>query len=460
MPPTEQIDPVFLERLTRFEADELSGDELAAFESELRRDPAKRAALIDRFELGQRLRSNFRQQECGERIVRFTPAYSTGKTKTRRPRHTPVALAAAAAVILLGTIWFLLPHHPAAPSESPTAPPRLVFVQGASWGGNTPVTLGSEMRNGPWRLESGIVRLEFADGTQATIEGPATFNATNDKVIELSQGQLTASNEKGKGLSVVTNGRHIQTDGTSLGVQTHRGQDAEVCVFRGEVEIGRDQQAPVVLSAGSISSIGGESGGRIMSASQRLPFQRNLVVTCGIIDMDRTVLLFPSDIEHQLMEKEADGKAFLLPERRVRISTPISVSQVGVGSLSGRLLETRQTWHSNDPVRSFLLHASPSTRIETQGSQSFIGSVTFEHPIKAVIVSSSLLNQSERLFSGSISSAPETGRGLEVNHIWEEKARGHAVSDMIAVSNDRKTLTFNLLVGQKADQIRILTAGK
>ena len=132
---------------------------------------------------------------------------------------------------------------------------------------------------------------------------------------------------------------------------------------------------------------------------------------------------------------------------------------VGSGTLKNKLLGKQSPWQPTGPLRSFLLQASPSTRIQTEGSQSFHGSITFETPIEALIVSDSLLDKSDPLFAEKLAASDRSGRGLEDSHNWEEQARGRPVSDRVTVSQDRKTLTFSLFVGTKADQIRILTAG-
>jgi len=466
-------DLAFLERLTRFEGDDLPADEVASLERELLDDPAKRAALIAHFEHGQRLRTVFQQQACEERIVQFTLP-PPGRGQSRRRGWAPVTLASAAALLLFGVAWFLIgsgtpanqPRPVAAPdrsaplesSDTPPAPPRLVYAQDVAWTGTSPGPLGSGMTNGPWHLASGTVRLEFSDGTRATIRGPASFDATGNKVIKLSRGQLTANNETGKGFTVLAEGKRIANEGTSFGVEARRGHQPEVCVFRGEVTIGGGRRSPVLLAAGSFAPLDEWRRSGVMNASQRRPFQDALVLTCGIEAMEGAVLLFPSDIEHGLMEKEADGKVFLIPERLVHAEKPLRVSLVGPGSLSDRNLAEQIEWHPSMPLRSYLLHASPATRIRRQGPSSFEGSVTFEHPIEAIIVSSRLLNASEGMFAAPPRNPPDPGRGLEPEHVWAIDARGRPASDEVMVSEDRRTLIFNLKVGAGRDQIRVLTS--
>ena len=461
----------FLTHLLRLEAGECSPEEIATLNQEMLLDQDKRMELIQHFEQGQLIRNISRQNQFAGNSPTLAVVGSNQRPWYRSPAASIIGLSTAAILLLFFGVSKLMqtPQHqnsstvqapPTTPSPVAHAP-IISYAKKAVWVGDNKPSPGHPMTQGPWRLKSGIVTLGFPDGTQATIKGPALFDVDRDNVIKLFKGDLVACNDKGKSLTVVANGKRIASKGNAFGVRSRNNKTAKICSFQGEVELKSGSQNPVILAAGSSSPVLSLSENRQMTPRDRSPFQKSLMAAIGIEAMQGSTLLFPSDIQFGLMEKEADGTAFLIPERYLNRRKTIKVSQVGSGTLKGpRVASQTVTWKSPGECRSYLLHASPSTRVAHLGAHSFVGQITFRSPIKAVITSAKLLNATDQILADPPQNNPEPGRGLEEIHTWEKNAHGKYVSDIIKVSKDRKTLFFSLKVGQGLDQIRIITAAR
>lgn len=461
----------FLTRLLRLEAGECSPEEIAALNREMLLDQGKRIELIQHFEQGQLIRNISRQNQFAGNSPTLAAVGSNQRPWYRSPATSIIGLSTAAILLLFLGVSKLMetPQHQNSSTVQtpPTAPPpathapTIAYTKKAVWAGENKPSPGHPMTRGPWRLKSGIVTLGFPDGTQATIKGPALFDVDRDNVIELFKGDLVACNDKGKNLTVVANGQRIASKGNAFGVSSKNNKDAKICSFQGEVELKSDSQNPITLAAGNSSPVLSLSENRVMTPGDRSPFQKSLMAATGIEKMQGSTLLFPSDIQFGLMEKEADGTAFLIPERYLGRGKTIKVSQIGSGTLKDLKLSTSTiTWKSLGECKSYLLHASPSTRVEHLGAHSFVGKITFQFPIQAVITSAKLLDATEQKLAYSPQNNLGQGRGLEHSHKWEKDARGEYVSDIIKVSKDRKTLFFSLKVGHGLDQIRIITAAR
>lgn len=460
---------VFLTQLIRFEVGDCSPEEIAALNQEMLLDQGKRRELIHHFEQGQLIRNMSRQNQTEGNSFLLATAGPSPRHWFRSPTVAIIGLSAAAVLLLfLGVLKLTEPIFPqdsltvkSPPSDrkSHDNAPRIMYTQAAIWAGAHMPHLNNPLTHGPWQLNSGIVTIGFPDCAQATISGPATFDVDRNNVIKLLDGELVACNDKGKNLTVMANGKRISSKGNAFGVRSQAYKTAKVCAFQGELVINSDSQDSVVLAAGSSSPIMSLSGNRQMTTSDRAPFQSSLMVATGIKAMQGSTLLFPSDIQFGLMKKEADGTAFLIPERYLSSGETIKVSQVGSGTLKGaQVVSSVVIWKSPHECRSYLLHASPSTRVKHLGAHSFVGKITFQSPIEAVITAAKLLNATEKKLANPPRNNLSLGRGLEEMHLWEKNAHGEYVSDIIKVSKDRKTLFFSLKVGNGLDQIRIITA--
>ncbi len=111
------------------------------------------------------------------------------------------------------------------------------------------LTVGSPVSSGRFVLESGLVQLEFLSGANVVIEGPAELDLKSTKLVVCHRGKLRVRvPEQAKGFSVDTPYHRAVDLGTEFAVSVGDGDDTEVHVFQGKVELFDleqfEQQAP------------------------------------------------------------------------------------------------------------------------------------------------------------------------------------------------------------------------
>lgn len=157
----------------------------------------------------------------------------------------PMAIAAAAAVVLLVARHLPGPHSPpetAGPpdrSTAPAGPPaRLTNALDVDWI-STPALPGQDLGRQTLVFASGLAEITHATGTRLLIEGPARYEITGENSGKLAHGRLVASVPPGaEGYTVEYADGRIVDIGTefALDIPEHAGPP-EVGVFRGEVRV-------------------------------------------------------------------------------------------------------------------------------------------------------------------------------------------------------------------------------
>lgn len=116
----------------------------------------------------------------------------------------------------------------------------LVDMIGAEWLEDKSHDIGGRfsVNNGPFFLKTGIIKIEYDEHVQVTIEGPAGFEVNSPTTIKLDYGRLYAHVfESGKGFTVDTNNSRIIDLGTEFGVQTGHDGSTELHVFKGKTTV-------------------------------------------------------------------------------------------------------------------------------------------------------------------------------------------------------------------------------
>jgi ferric-dicitrate binding protein FerR (iron transport regulator) len=140
------------------------------------------------------------------------------------------ASAAAAALLIMGVLWFL--------AWPQMAPARLVAEEHATWepGASAPQK-GDRLPKRSLVLNSGFVKIAFDNGNQVIIQGPARFTVADAGVLTFDQGRLTAVvTGAGRGFCVSTPTAQITDFGTEFGVQAAAAA-TRVAVFKGKVQV-------------------------------------------------------------------------------------------------------------------------------------------------------------------------------------------------------------------------------
>lgn len=95
----------------------------------------------------------------------------------------------------------------------------------------------TELAAGKYRLEQGLVLLQFGGGVMVYVEAPAHFDAISNKCVELHSGRLSANvPPEGVGFTVETPEAEVIDFGTEFSVDVESGA-SEVHVFEGLVRV-------------------------------------------------------------------------------------------------------------------------------------------------------------------------------------------------------------------------------
>lgn len=97
---------------------------------------------------------------------------------------------------------------------------------------------GGEQLEGAVEIDSGLLEITYGLGTRVVLQGPAKFEVTGRNSARLHFGQLVAEvPPAAKNFTVeYPDGRVIDL-GTEFGVTVPKEGEAEVCVFRGEIDV-------------------------------------------------------------------------------------------------------------------------------------------------------------------------------------------------------------------------------
>lgn len=435
----------------RYSADDLSPEEVDHLQDALLEDPELRKSFMESQMMQQGLSSLFEGAGVSEEIVRDEPTQVASKRKI----WVLAVPMAAAAVVLLGLTFFYQS------SDDDVAGPVVSLEMGAQWKGRAVDEGDSLVAGRDYQLDGGSVRLQLTSGASVAIQGPARFQVpkdTSDTDFILLEGDVVVRNEGGTRVRVASQERLIVCENGAFGIESDTQGAAKLCVLNGEVKVEDFNKRPALLTAGFAAPVESlPSGITLMSSKDRMPMQQSLLVACSVRSLAGVELLYASDVEYQLMDTKADGLAYLLPENRVELSGVIPVSALSGGVLKNKNLKLQQQYQCVGPLQSYLLHMNPETREKAEGPKRYRGSITFDRPIEALIASKELLDETEWIFASHPDSyPPQRGRGLEQHHGWDRSADGQD-SDVVSLSDDRKTLVFDVRVGSGIDQVRILT---
>ena len=315
---------------------------------------------------------------------------------------------------------------------------------------------GDPAQVGIFRLERGIARLDFSNGAQVAIEGPASLEIVDDRHVVLQHGIATARvPESAHGFVVETTSTRVVDMGTAFGVSVNDDGITNVCVFEGEVEVNQRGSDSVnaapqrVLEGQAIRA--GSSSPTIESVDfDTRQFERAWPVNAGVLQTTG-VMKFVSPGPGFAPGLFQDSKHIVvIPERRDVVldsSLRIDVAEPGeYRRLPGR---PSISLENGTRVRSYLLQLNPVGHKRTVA----MGQITFDRPIVGLIASSGKLAQSDSVLGHPDGVYQESRRGVEPprNESDEKPDR-----DTVIIAADNRTLILNLGAGTALDQIRVI----
>lgn len=213
---------------------QLEGEALARLNRELHDNPVAR----DAYRETQLLHHCLRYRSKGTDLTKVIPMDRIIQRRQRRAmRH---ALLASAAVLVLGLLTLMLiMARPHSPTLSFTATPgaEVSLSHELVEGSETPEGRGMEPGS-RMELGQGCVELEFQSGVKAVIQGPAELTLEREDLLRIDRGVAWFDVPPGAiGFQVMTQDLVLTDLGTRFGVVSRAGDEDQVHVFEGKVEV-------------------------------------------------------------------------------------------------------------------------------------------------------------------------------------------------------------------------------
>ena len=325
-------------------------------------------------------------------------------------------------------------------------------IVGAEWDSGSKLSIGDRLAAQTIQLRSGILRLEFDDGVEVTLQGPAEYELLAAGKTKLKSGLLTATVPPGaEGFTVDTPTAQVVDLGTAFGIDLQENGVSRVSVFEGEVEVAHpDSPEKRLLREGEAVRI--EDGQDIETVDfDAEPYAKIWPVSSGIERSTEAFRFVPPWPPQQRFVR-SDEDIFIAPEGHVATlssSLRVNVSSPGMYSHEDDL--TASELPAGQRIRSFTLFFHPEKAGPRQPPTQVTGSVTFDSPVLGLIVLHDELQASARRFIHHGPRSVREGQQLELT--------GDDDSDVITLSDDRRTVTLTLTTQARSGELmRVVVA--
>jgi hypothetical protein len=354
-------------------------------------------------------------------------------------------VAAIAAVIALG--WFVMWSLPK-PNESLAIVAHQID---ATWSGDRKFTPGAHVGKGHLRLAAGVVRLDFAMDVRLTLEGPADLELIGPGETRLHSGKLTANvPPDGIGFQVHTERAKVVDLGTTFGVSVGTNGATDVAVFEGRVAVtslaSREEK---IIDEGDEVSLNEDSGGLMPRKFNTHSF-RGWPVLFGVVNTGGKIR-FASPQPNLNPADVTDGDNIVIfPERfATKLRTDFTVSITEPGDYGPEEIIGRHTTLAAEKrrVNTYLIQYHPPQAKNTAKSnpRRFVGEVSFDRPIIAIIADDDQLRASDQVL----------GRKRFVYPQGAQRALKNG--DHLSLSQDRRTLKLDWqATADGVNQIRVI----
>ncbi len=357
--------------------------------------------------------------------------------------HWQTSLAAAAAVALSAImLWNFLP--------SSSAVGRMVAESGnAIWDadyGLMPADDGG-LSKGLYRLSRGVVHLQFDEGAEMSLEGPAEFEIKGKREVEIFSGLVVAREQSGKQRDFIIGARGMDLvgEGSTIGVDVRDGDAPELIVLNGGAKVS-------LTEGGANRRLHDFEAVRADLGRDKLvdipfnprPFSRAWELMSGVAANTGTVeVVVPGSRSRHASE---DNRVRVTVERdhfKLADHEQLEVDTLSKGRFVSLLAKQEgEVLAEKGELRSYLLELKPGG---SGGAESTLeASMTFDHPVVGVIFSEDRLVNSNGLL----------GANSEVEN--ESMGQGR-----VLLSDDGRTV--NLVLSNQGDKpisgmVRVLVA--
>ena len=158
-----------------------------------------------------------------------------------------------------------------------------------------PLSNGQSLLGGNYTIKNGVAVLQFVNGVETIIEGPAQFYIQSDKLLILNQGRILAHVPNGAhGFTIKTPTTTTIDLGTDFGVDVNKELQTEVHVIKGEVEF---NDTPEIESATSVDT-------RRLLAGQAVRMNK---LSLWVAPIKAKPILFINKEDVDVLERAANG---------------------------------------------------------------------------------------------------------------------------------------------------------
>lgn len=459
-PKNELTQDGFLQRVLAYHDGTISDEQFVQLREELRADASKRELFEDVYLQGQSVRELFqitcRQAEtlCREELA---PVAASSPPLPGINKLGRLFCLAVAALVVFGLVvaFHFTPSTTGAPSVATVS-----YAELAAWvDPNRKLEVGTGLAPGEYELLTGHIRLNMPDHSTVSVAGPARFALINPELVQLYHGQVSVRTTRPEARFTIRSGDHDIVDlGTAFGVEASQDGQTHVSVFEGQVEIqsspNRDSRGKLLLDEGNAAEA--------LPASDMTPVSYNpdrflnlWPLTNGIDQVSHMITFIPPGPGITLQDYRHTNKLFMMPEKQnIKIDKPIQVYTAK--SWTAQELSSKPVTLFQGRVYSSYLLFFDSANLE-RNKWRIQGSIHFAHPIKAVITKSQALNETNLIFGREHIKYPDRANlGLEITPITNNKGETLFARDYVAISKNRRRLSFNVDGINSPDYFRVI----
>ncbi|MAD81024.1 MAG: iron dicitrate transport regulator FecR [Planctomycetaceae bacterium] len=435
--------------------DELTDDEQCQLSDWIKADPEHATRFAHAVMLHDRLQCEL---SAAAEISNVEPAPVSQAAQTRRAvphlsrSQATMAVLAASLLVALGiSYWKSRRDGPIAQQPFASASfATVAHLVDVEWADGAMLRRRERMGTQSIALSSGVIRLQFDDGVEVTIQGPARYELVAPAMTKLTAGLLTATVPPGaEGFRVDTPTAEVTDLGTAFGIHLDENGVSRVSVFDGEVQVALPESAEKkILTEGEAVRV--DAGANIAKVDfDAAPFEKIWPISSGI-EGSTGAFRFAPPWPRRLRFVRSDDDIFVEPEGYVTTLTEtlkVNISQPGEYVSEEDL--TPSELSSGETVRSFILHYYPEEPRPIRRTERIAGSITFDGPVLGLIVLHEELEASARRFSQRAAGESHERRQLEL--------RGRLVGDTVTLSQDRRTLSLDLASPRRtSDLVRVI----
>lgn len=420
-----------------------------------------RAAMLHT-QLREQLSGEVLARESGEfdfRSVRAASAKSLAKKQMayalRRPQVWKAVIALSLVACFVVSVSSLIgPNGDTLPiAEVPIPTPDFATIVQAvdvDWSADDAFTAGDRVAATSFRFDRGLVRIRIDSGVEVTLEGPVEFELIAPDRASFHHGLLTSTVPPGaEGFRVDTPTTQVVDLGTAFGIRLDEEGVPEVSVFDGQVEVGlQSTDERQLLNEGESVRVDADNGITpipidVEAYEKIWPFSSGIVGSSG-------AFRFAPPWPRRLRLIRSDSDIFVVPERyAIELIEPLRVNVSAPGEYRNVDELTPDAIPSGSVVRSFLLHYHPAAARPPRLAEQVTGSITFDRPIRGLILLHDELRASALRFSPRRAGEAQERRQIELSE--------RPIGDRVTLSEDRRTLTVDLTSpNETSDLLRVI----